>query len=358
MDIGKFNDALLLSNKNVEKLARKYINESCNAALMEMFEDKCILADHTTGQIFEANYSFDGETFIFENFTEIELEKTDSSLKEAIGDYFDDKNVNLVEAYESCSDSNSDFFETSLSEALAGKNMSEIVDYTSLEGINEEIGDLKENETFKAYTARLTEKPSSHIKIFNWKDPVRVSVLDEDENIVLNKSIFTKAKKLRTNVEFKKTLAEAAENSLNGDSTVLEELISENSEVVALSEAELKELVGMSVIGNKELMENRKQIAEAIENFISSDEALSEKRAIVEAEKTNVDKEPEEGAAPEASEQDVEAIKKALEKAKEKATDEKLVSKIDSIINSLTEAAEDENTDVAAVKEAVEILNM
>ena len=47
-----------------------------------------------------------------------------------------------------------------------------------------------------------------------------------------------------------------------------------------------------------------------------------------------------------------------VEKAKEKATDEKLVSKIDSIINSLTEAAEDENTDVAAVKEAVEILNM
>ena len=130
MDIGKFNDALLLSNKNVEKLARKYINESCNAALMEMFEDKCILADHTTGQIFEANYSFDGETFIFENFTEIELEKTDSSLKEAIGDYFDDKNVNLVEAYESCSDSNSDFFETSLSEALASKNTA--VSYTHL----------------------------------------------------------------------------------------------------------------------------------------------------------------------------------------------------------------------------------
>lgn len=358
MDIGKFNNALLLSNKNVEKLARKYINESCNAVLMEMFEDKCILADHTTGQIFEANYSFDGDTFVFENFTEIELEKSDSTLKEAIDDYFDDKNVNLVEAYESCSDSNSDFFETSLSEALASKNMSEIVDYTSLEGINEEIGDLKENPTFKAYTARLTEKPAGHIKMFNWKEPVRVSVLDEDENVILNKSIFTKAKKLRTNVEFKKTLAEAAEDSLHGDSTVLEELISENSEVVALNEAELKELVGMSVIGNKELMENRKQITETIEDFISSDEVLSEKRAIVEAEKTSGDEEPEEGAAPEASEQDVEAIKKALEKAKEKATDEKLISKIDSIIDSLAEAVEDESTDVAAIKEAVEILNM
>ena len=59
-----------------------------------------------------------------------------------------------------------------------------------------------------------------------------------------------------------------------------------------------------------------------------------------------------------------EKIRIAIQKAnnevprKEKATDEKLVSKIDSIINSLTEAAEDENTDVAAVKEAVEILNM
>ena len=358
MEIGKFNNALLLSNKNVEKLARKYINESCNATLMEMFEDKCVLADHTTGQIFEAEYSFDGETFEFKNFEEVELEKNNSSLKEAISDYFDDKNVNLTEAYEAASDSVSDVFENSLSEALASKNMEAVIDYSSLAGINEEIGDLKDNATFKAYVERIAEKPASSIKMFNWKDPVKVTVLDEDENVILNKSIFAKAKKLRTNVEFKKTLAEAAEDSLNGDSTVLEELISENSEVVALSESELKELVGMSVIGNKNLMENRKAITETIENFIAEDVALSEKRAIVEAEKTSEGEETDEDAAPEASAQDVEAIKKALEKAKEKATDEKLVAKIDNLINSLTEAAEDESTDVAAIKESVILLSM
>ena len=31
MDISKFNNTLLYSNKNVEKLARKLINESANA---------------------------------------------------------------------------------------------------------------------------------------------------------------------------------------------------------------------------------------------------------------------------------------------------------------------------------------
>jgi hypothetical protein len=356
MNIGKFNNTLLLSNKNIEKLAKKYINESSNAALMEMFEDKCILADHTTGQIFEADYSFDGETFVFENFNEIELEENNSSLKEAIGDYFDDKNINLTEAYESCNSNSYDVFDDSLSEALAGKNMENVIDYSSILGINEEIGDLKENKIFKAYTDRVNSKPASSIKYFDWKNPVKVSVLDEDENTILNKSIFTKAKKLRTNVEFKKSLAEAAKAQIEGDSTMLESLISENSAIVALTEAELKELVGMALIGDKKLMENRKTISEAIENFIDSDLALSEKKSIVESEEASSGE--DENDAPEASEQDVEAIKKALEKAKEKATDEKLISKIDTIINSLSEAVEEEYTDVASLKEAVILLNM
>lgn len=356
MNIGKFNNTLLLSNKNIEKLAKKYINESSNAALMEMFEDKCILADHTTGQIFEADYSFDGETFVFENFNEIELEENNSSLKEAIGDYFDDKNINLTEAYESCNSNSYDVFDDSLSEALAGKNMENVIDYSSILGINEEIEDLKENKIFKAYTDRVNSKPASSIKYFDWKNPVKVSVLDEDENTILNKSIFTKAKKLRTNVEFKKSLAEAAKAQIEGDSTMLESLISENSAIVALTEAELKELVGMALIGDKKLMENRKTISETIENFIDSDLALSEKKSIVESEEASSGE--DENDAPEASEQDVEAIKKALEKAKEKATDEKLISKIDTIINSLSEAVEEEYTDVASLKEAVILLNM
>ena len=357
MKIEDFNNALLLSNKNVEKLARKYINESCNAVLMEMFEDKCVLADHTTGQLYESGYEFDGSVLTFSNFREIELENEKTSLREAIGDYFDDKNINLVEAYETASASVSDVFEGSLSEALASKNMDSVVDYSSLAGINEEVS-LKDNKAFTAYKNRLESKPASSIKMFDWKNPVKVSVLDEDDNVILNKSIFAKAKKLRNNTEFKKTLAEAIEKALADDTTMLEGLLADNDEIVALSESELKELVGMSIIGNKTLMENRKKASAIVENVISEDVALSEKRALVEAEKVEDDSSDDEDEAPEVSAQDNAEIVKALEKAKEKATDEKLVSKIDALITSLEDAAEDESTDVAAVKEAVSLLSL
>ena len=359
MKIEDFNDALLLSNKNVEKLARKYINESCNAVLMEMFEDKCLLADHTTGQIYEAGYDFDGGVLKFENFKEIELENDKSSLREAIGDYFDDKNINLVEAYESATTSTSDVFEGSLSEALASKNMDNVIDYSSIVGINEEVS-LKDNKAFADYKNRIETNPMSNIKMFDWKNPVKVSVLDEDSNVILNKTIFAKAKKLRNNTEFKKLLAEAIGKALNDDATMLEELLANNDEIVALSESELKELVGMSIIGNKKLMDNRKKASAIVEDVISEDVALSEKRALVEAEKAagDSDSSEDEDEAPEVSAQDNAEIVKALEKAKEKATDEKLVAKIDSLITSLEEAAEDESTDVSAVKEAVSLLSL
>jgi len=357
MDIKELNNTILLSNKNVEKLAKKLINESSNAVLMEMFEDKCILADHSTGQIFEADYSFDGNTFVFENFDEITVEKKDNSLREAISDYFDDKNISLTEAYESCSRVNSEAFENSLLEALSSKNSEKIIDYTSLEGINEELEDLKKNTVFEAYKERLNTNPTTSIKYFNWKQPVKVSLIDEDTDVILNKSIFNKARKLKSDIDFKKQLAEAAENSINGDNSLLEELIYDNDSLIALSEAELRELVGISVIGNKQIMDQRKIIVETIENIISEDLTLSQRRAIVEAEKTE-EPEDKKNDLPEASEQDVEAIKKALEKAKEKATDDKLITKIDELISSLDESIEDGSTNVGVIKQSVELLCM
>ena len=354
MEISKFNNALLYSNRNVEKLARKLINESSNAVLMEMFEDKCILADHTTGQIFEAKYSFDGNTFIFEDFEEVELEHSNTSLREAIGNYFDDADISLKEAYETVSTEASEVFESSLTEALAGKNMDNVINYSELAGINEEIGDLKKSEIFKLYEERLATNPTSSIKMFDWKNAVRVALIDEDKNMVLNKSMKAKAKKLKSNPSFKKELAESATAALNGDNSLLENLIAENISLVSLDKTELKESVGLSVVGNKFLMENRNKIVDLISNVISENDEFAAKQAEA-AESTSDDKKTE---APEATEQDVEAIKKALETAKEKATDEKLINKIEDLIDSLGNASVAGETDVGAVKEAVELLSL
>ena len=56
MEISKFNNSLMYSNKNLEKLIRKVINESSNAVLLETFTDKCILQDHITGGIYSCDY--------------------------------------------------------------------------------------------------------------------------------------------------------------------------------------------------------------------------------------------------------------------------------------------------------------
>lgn len=351
MEISKFNNTLLYSHKNVEKLAKKLVNESSNAVLMEMFDDKCILADHTSGQIFKADYSFDGEKFVFENFEEETLEQTNSGLKEAIRDYFDDADVSLAEAYETVSENNSDVFEDSLTEALAGKNMSNVINYNEIAGINEEIGEAKKTEAFKAYAERLNESPVDNIKVFDWVKPVVVGLIDEDKGKCLNKSMKNKAKKLKSDPEFKKNLGAASKAALDGDKAVMEEFISENVSLVSLDTAELKEAIGLSLVGDKFLMENRNKVVSIIESVISENDELSAKK---EAASNDAEDETD---APEASEQDVAAIKKALETAKGKATDEKLINKIDSVIDSLSEAVEAGETDVGAMKEAVAILS-
>lgn len=352
MKLAHFNESLLYSNKNVEKLARKLINESSNATLMEMFDDKCIIADHTSGQIYECNYSFDGNTFEFNNFNEVELEEDNSSLKEAIGSYFDDEDVNLAEEYEKLVSNKSDIFENSLAEALASKNMDKVINYSELEGINEEVN-LKNNTSFKLFEERLSEKPTSSIKMFNWKDAVKVSLIDEDENSIVSKSMKTKALKLKSDYNFKKSLTEASIEALAGNSELLEDVINENSSIVSLDKADLKELVGISVIGNKELMENRNKLATMIENIISESEVLSSKKELFENED-----ETEENDAPEATEEDTAEVKKALETAKSKAKDEKLVKKIEDLIDSLESASESGETNVGAMKEAVELLKL
>lgn len=353
MKLSNFNDALLYSNKNIEKLASKLINESSNAALMEMFSDSCILADHETGNIYKSNFKFDGKSFVFENFEQIEFEADDSSLKEAISDYFDDTNVNLVESYESRVNE-SDAFESSLAEALSTKNMSNVIDYSPLEGINEDVEDLIKTDAFKTFSERVESHPLNNIKIFDWENPVKVSLIDEDFETVVSKSASQRAKKLRSDAEFKSNLVSAIREMNEGDNESMVNLLSENSCILSLNESDMKELVGMSVIGDKNLMENRKKICKDINSIIEEDDFLSDKR---KAYSESV-QEDDTSDAPELSEEDSAKFVEALKLAEERTSDEKLTGKIEEVIQNIEEAAANGETNVSAVKEAVVLLSM
>ena len=124
---------------------------------------------------------------------------------------------------------------------------------------------------------------------------------------------------------------------------------------MALDKIEMKEFVGMSVIGDKDLMANRKEIMEAVEEIVSENEDLTDMRTLFEEETGEENNETDEKLA--TSDKDIDALKGALDKALENITDEKLVEKIKSLKDALDASKDTGTTDVETVKECVEILS-
>ena len=88
--VSEFSNYLLYSNKNVEKALKNIVNESSNAVLVGVYDDKCVLADHINGNVYMADYKFDGKTVVFENFDPVVFEQEDSNLSSAISSYLDE----------------------------------------------------------------------------------------------------------------------------------------------------------------------------------------------------------------------------------------------------------------------------
>lgn len=352
----KLSNYILFSNKNVEKLCKSLINESANAVLLETYSDKVLMADTQTGTLYLANYNFDGKVLTLESFEPIEIVNEDNSFVNAAREYFSADNYDtatLAEAFEEESDEQNTELSESLVQALAGKN-NEVINYVELDGINEEVREVAEMPFFKNYEALIAESPSSSIKYFNWVDPVKVSIVNEDENRTIVSNASATAEKLIKNTEFKKSFLEAVEDMMNGDSMMMEDLLEENPSILVLEETKLKEFVGLTVIGNKELQDSRKEIVSKINEIVAESEELSDtKELFLESEDGE---EGSEDASLATDEKDIEALKSALDKALDKISDEKLVSKINALKDALDSSKETGTTDVGTVKECVELL--
>ena len=353
----KLSNIILFSNKNLEKVVRSLINESANAVLLETFSDKLLLADHQSGGIYLADYKFDGKTLTLENYENVDIVNDKSNLREAIEDYFDSDGYDvgaIAEAYEEDAEAQNTDLNESIVEALSLKN-NEVINYSELEGINESVGDVKEMPFFKNYSEYLLESPTTSIKFIDWVNPVSVSLISEDSGRMIVSNAKDKAKILTKDKEFKKLFAEAASSLLEGDTYAMTELLEDNSSILALDKIEMKEFVGMSVIGDKDMMANRKEIMEAVEEIVSENEDLTDMRTLFEEETGEENNETDEKLA--TSDKDIDALKGALDKALENITDEKLVEKIKSLKDALDASKDTGTTDVETVKECVEILS-
>lgn len=353
----KLSNYILYSNKNLEKLCRTLINESANAVLLESYNDKLLLADHNSGGIYLADYKFDGKTLTVENYEVVDVVSEKSALKEAVRNYFESDGYDvgaIAEAYEEDSEAENTDLNESIVEALASKK-NEIINYGELEGINEEIAAVKEMPFFKNYKEYLLESPTGSIKYFDWVNPVKVSLIDEDLNKTIVSNAKSKAEKLSKDKEFKKLFAEAAGNLMNGDAYDMQSLLEENTSILALDPLAFKEFVGVSVLGNKDLFANKKAIVESIKELVESDDMLCETKTLFEEEEAEEKSEKDEKL--ETTDKDIDALKDALDKALEKITDEKLVEKINALKEVLETSKDTGTTDVGTVKECVELLS-
>lgn len=354
----KLSNYILYSNKNLEKLVRSMINESANAVLLEVYADKLLLADHNSGSIYLADYKFDGKALTVKNYEPVDIINDRSKLSEAIHNYFESDGYDvaaIAEAYEEDSEAQNTDLNESIVEALASKK-NEIVDYTELYGINEELNELKDMTFFKNYKEHLTEAPTDSIKFFNWTDPVKVSLIDEDLNRTIIGNAKDKALKLSKSKEFRAAFAEAAEEMMNGDSGKMTDLLEDNSAILALEPLAMKEFVGMSVISKKDLISSRNEIIESVNNIVAEDEYLNDAKLMFEEDDSEAS-ESEEETKLETSDKDIDALKDALDKALDKITDEKLVSKINALKDALDSSKDTGITDVGTVKECVELLS-
>lgn len=360
MTVRKFEEMNLYSNKTLEKLMTSLVNESANAVLVNVFEDAALLLDHKEGQFYLADYTFDHKkaTFTFENFEQIDLRKDAVDFKGDARNFFESEDMSilaLAESYKENVSGQDEFISDLITESMMEKDFGSVVDYSVLKGLNE--SSILEESFFKTYKERTITHPTGSIKMFNWKDPVRVSLVETEGGKIFNKATLKNADSLWKNEEFKGKFHEASKvfiEDVEAGKEKLQAIFEEYPQLFKLDSADRKTLFGKTIISNPELRESRTDILKGIDKLLAEDAFVSIKdKYIVEAEEEAEVKD----VPPEVSPADVSKIAEELRKLCSKIDDEKVCEKLTELADKL-DSSKDGAVEPEDVKEAVEILSL
>jgi hypothetical protein len=398
-----FESMNLFSNKNLEKVIASVVNKSSNGVLVNMFEDSLILLDHTTGQFYAADYTFDAKklNLTIENFEPVELVKEEEEFKDKILEFFDDEeeisSYDLAESYKDDVLGQERFIDELIHDSMMTKDFAHLVDWGKIKQIKEDV-DIADEKFFKIYAQRLETHPLMEVKLFDWETPVYVSLVETEPQKLVNETAIEKANELWKQDEFKGQFSEAASTFIEDveeGTELLKELFETYPQVFFLDGADRKALFGKTIISDRNLKENMDIILKGIDLlFEKFDLAEMREEYLAECDKDKMGKkggkkwyakdvEDEEGEEPEGEEEEEKEPKEPKEKEekepKEKAPelsaaelgklaselrklsgkcdDEALKEKLDSIASKL-DSGKEEGTRPDVVKEAVSILTL
>jgi len=375
LTLREFENLNLYSNKNMEKVIGKLINESSNAVLVNIFDDSLVLLDHDEGQFYTADYKFDESNLQLnlDNFEKVELVKEEEDFREDVSDFFDDEDSfakNLIESYKENVIGQEKYVNELISESMSVKDFSEYADYGSLKEAKKEMVFESTNEDFfKIYKERLNTHPLNEIKYVDWENPITVSLVETEKKSLINNSVLEKAKDLWKKPSFKQTFLEAVEELVNEESDEsMIALFEQFPSLFYLEENDRDTLFGKAIISSP-LSEHRKAVSKTINELLAENEDIAElkNKYVVEEEEDDEGEEAPEGEvegeveveekAPELTVEQAKKMVADLSKAKEAIEDEVMKEKIDNIIISLKNT-EEEGTKPKDVKEAVAILSL
>ena len=381
----QFERLNIYSNKEMQKLLESIVNESSNAALVNVFEDSVILLDHENGDFYTADYKFDADnlTVDFKNFEKVELFSEDSTLEEKIEQFLDEDEMTSDEIFETYKNEvlKKDAALKELVDYAVSRKSFGGVDYNEIKEAVEKVKDELEfplTESFAFYKERMKTHPRTKINYFTFNEDVKISLVETEPKAVITTSLKEKAKDLYKNEEFKDKFIETAKTFMEDveeGTEALKELLENYPCVFTLDEAERAEMFGKLYIRDKELRENISDLNQGFDLIFEGDDLADLRKEYIfeegeetasaapapapaPAEEGGEDKpEPKPEPAKEIPKNDADKAVEDLKKIAKELSDPKTKEVLDQAIAKLEKAPE-EGTQPDVVKEAVEILSL
>jgi len=379
----QFENLNLYSNDSLQKVISSLVNTSSNAVLINMFEDSLILLDHEEGQFYIADYNFDPKVLRLkiENFEPVELKHETDEFKEKIYEFFDDEDgsaIDLADSYKEHVLDQERYINDLINESMSTKDFSEVIDYSKIKNLIDEdaIEELRKEKFFESYEKRLSTHPLTEIKMFDWKRPIEVSLVETEARKIVNATAVEKATDLWKRADFKEAFEDASETLIEDVEEGTEKfksLLEDFPQIFYLDSADRKTLFGKTILSSKkevreemsillkgiDLLFEQFDLSEMKESYLA--EAGEEDDISGEEDTSKEDGEKEDGEkedkAPEVEPIDMKKISSELKKIAEKVEDEDIKNKLEKLIERIGKG-EEEGTRPDVVKEAISILTL
>ena len=372
--INDFEDLNLHSNKNMEKVVAGIVNESSNAALVNMFDDSLILLDHEEDKFYFAKYNFDPNSLVLtiEDYDPIELFKEDDDLNSKALNYFEEESeVTISELFESFKDaylSQDRFIHDITQETLINKDVSDIIDYSEMSTIDESVKLSIQREPFyKEYKQRLETHPIQEVKMFDWKTSVKVSLVETEDVGRITTSVVKNAENLWKEELFRDKFVEHCTTMIedvDGAISDFIDLFQKYPQIYLMESDERQAVFGKAMVYTEEIRKDSEELLKGFSKAFNEGPLAEAKEEYILEAGDNMDNMTAGGEGGEMKDKPTDVSKKSQSKAAKslksiavEIEDPKLKKKLESIISSLEESA-GEGTDPRLMKEIVSILEV